>query len=274
MSNKSEQVKIYQKSSGGVILKNGAVMPSTHIARELNGMKEQIRKLTLKNRALQSMNEGLGADIATMLVGGRKSTRSTLPDGVTRVVNAATGEKVQVTRWPVIGRHYVVSFNGTVQHETYEFDQGDDGMGGGEYFWNREDLDECPAFNPEADRWIEVSEALINPTPPASAEPAGYVTTDFLSGQFSLGYIARTVGKETHFKTPVYLAPPAITEGLDKELFPHPTSSHKESGWSINYEFIESVQQHALAIYGEHSTQEEVQAVLLAFRDIKQGENK
>lgn len=61
--------------------------------------------------------------------------------------------------WPHIGGKYLIKLNGVLQHEIYEFDQGDDGMGGGEYFWDREDLDEAAPFNPEKDEWLPINEA-------------------------------------------------------------------------------------------------------------------
>ena len=57
-------------------------------------------------------------------------------------------------QWPKVGHRYLIRLNGVLQHEVFQFDQGDDGMGGGEHFWSRGDLDECPAFNPERDEWL------------------------------------------------------------------------------------------------------------------------
>jgi len=68
--------------------------------------------------------------------------------------SAKTGQ-----HWPHIGGKYLIKLNGVLQHEIYEFDQGDDGMGSGEYFWDREDLDEAAPFNPEKDEWLPIDEA-------------------------------------------------------------------------------------------------------------------
>lgn len=46
--------------------------------------------------------------------------------------------------WPAIGEKVILFANGVVQEDIYEFDQGDDGFGGGEHFWGRDDIDECP----------------------------------------------------------------------------------------------------------------------------------
>ena len=46
--------------------------------------------------------------------------------------------------WPAIGERVILFANGVVQEDIYEFDCGDDGFGGGEYFWGRDDVDECP----------------------------------------------------------------------------------------------------------------------------------
>ena len=73
--------------------------------------------------------------------------------------------------WPHIGGKYLIKLNGVLQHEIYEFDQGDDGMGGGEYFWAREDLDEAVPFNPEKDEWLSIDEAgTATPSMPENAK--------------------------------------------------------------------------------------------------------
>lgn len=61
--------------------------------------------------------------------------------------------------WPHIGGKYLIKLNGVLQHEIYEFDQGDDGMGGGGYFWDREDLDEAAPFDDANDEWLPIDEA-------------------------------------------------------------------------------------------------------------------
>lgn len=60
--------------------------------------------------------------------------------------------------WPRIGEKYLVRINGVLQEETFEFDQSDDGMGGGEYFWSRPDCDERPAFDPARDEWLAIDD--------------------------------------------------------------------------------------------------------------------
>lgn len=92
--------------------------------------------------------------------------------------------------WPTIGEKYIVRLGGVLQHEIYEFDQGDDGIGGGEHFWSRDDIDECPAFDPERDEWLQLS-ALDRATParPAVTEEqrraAGIAVLNHLNGSES-----------------------------------------------------------------------------------------
>ncbi|WP_020208997.1 hypothetical protein [Gilvimarinus chinensis] len=71
--------------------------------------------------------------------------------------------------WPVIGGKYLITIAGIVQHETYEFDRGDDGMGGGGYFWSRDDIDDCPEFNPD-DLWLRVDTLTAAPQPVGESE--------------------------------------------------------------------------------------------------------
>lgn len=63
--------------------------------------------------------------------------------------------------WPHIGGKYLIKLNGVLQHEIYEFDQADDGCGGGEYFWDRDDLDESAPFDPENDSWLPIDQAGV-----------------------------------------------------------------------------------------------------------------
>jgi len=73
--------------------------------------------------------------------------------------------------WPHIGGKYLIKLNGVLQHEICEFNQGDDGMGGGEYFWDREDPDEAAPFNPEKDEWLPIDEAgHATPSVPENAK--------------------------------------------------------------------------------------------------------
>lgn len=69
--------------------------------------------------------------------------------------------------WPHIGAKYLIKMKGVLQHEIYEFDQADDGFGGGEYFWDRDDLDEAAPFDPENDEWLPINQAGI----PAAPDP-------------------------------------------------------------------------------------------------------
>ncbi|WP_339898225.1 hypothetical protein [uncultured Gilvimarinus sp.] len=87
---------------------------------------------------------------------------------------ARTGGEVvtihQYPEWPVVGFNYLVRFNGVWQFETYLFDQGDDGSGGGEYFWDRDDVPEGRSFDPEKDAWIDPSAITTHPTPAAAMD--------------------------------------------------------------------------------------------------------
>lgn len=220
MSNKSEQVKIYQKSSGGVILKNGEVMPSNMIARELNGMKEQMRKLTLKNKALQSMNEDLGADIARLLVGGNKSTRSTLPDGVTRVVDAATGS-IGIDR--VFEDLYVRGWNACVE-SCRGAQLGAEVIYRCSYcqtvYFDTDHHCEClpHGAKPEFSRWVMTPA----PTPPASAEPVAWIrmkNNEIEWGEDCINGIKADLwcdDENGEYSAPLYFRTPASAEGLDK----------------------------------------------------------
>lgn len=84
--------------------------------------------------------------------------------GLVGVVGTTSGSAfcVQWNRFdgdnfPRIGEKVILKLRGVVQHETYELDQGDDGLGGGEYFWTRDDIDQCPAFS-DQDEWIPLSD--------------------------------------------------------------------------------------------------------------------
>jgi hypothetical protein len=75
-------------------------------------------------------------------------------------ITECTDEK-QLCEWvsclggmPNLGVKVIIYSNGAVQEETYTLDQGDSDFGGGEYFWSREDLDECPAVDFEKDAWM------------------------------------------------------------------------------------------------------------------------
>lgn len=95
-------------------------------------------------------------------------------------INEAQSAKAQVPEflsskdgdyWPRVGEKYLICINDCLQEDVYTFDQGDDGMGGGEYFWSREDLDECPPFNTETDKWFPISAMITaSPTPDHAAE--------------------------------------------------------------------------------------------------------
>lgn len=57
-------------------------------------------------------------------------------------------------RLPELGQKVIIYSAGVIQEETYELDQAVDGFRVGEYFWNRDDLDECPPVDFEDDQWI------------------------------------------------------------------------------------------------------------------------
>lgn len=57
-------------------------------------------------------------------------------------------------RLPELGQKVIIYSAGVIQEEIYELDQADDGFGGGEYFWSRDGLDECPPVDFEDDQWI------------------------------------------------------------------------------------------------------------------------
>tara|TARA_R100001480_G_scaffold146109_3_gene144577 strand:+ start:5726 stop:6811 length:1086 start_codon:yes stop_codon:yes gene_type:complete len=105
-----------------------------------------------------------------------KSEIAKLQSEAAHLKAARTGGEVvtihQYPEWPILGFNYLVRFNGVWQFETYVFDQGDDGNGGGEYFWNRNDVDEGRPFDPENDAWIDPSAITTHPTPSSKAEPS------------------------------------------------------------------------------------------------------
>lgn len=72
--------------------------------------------------------------------------------------------------WPHIGGKYLIKLNGVLQHEIYEFDQADDGCGGGEYFWDRDDLDEAAPFDPENDSWLPIDQAGVTTSAVSEAD--------------------------------------------------------------------------------------------------------
>ena len=58
--------------------------------------------------------------------------------------------------WPQLGQKVLIISNGTVQEETYTFDQGESDI-----FWSRDDLDECPEVDFEKDRWMPLPEKPV-----------------------------------------------------------------------------------------------------------------
>ena len=54
---------------------------------------------------------------------------------------------------PKFGQRVILFSNGVIQEESYTLDQGDSDFGGGGYFWNRDDLDECPEVK-AGDAWM------------------------------------------------------------------------------------------------------------------------
>ncbi|MEW8048916.1 MAG: DUF551 domain-containing protein [Candidatus Thiodiazotropha sp.] len=64
---------------------------------------------------------------------------------------------------PAIGETVILFANGVVQKETFEFDAADTSdYAPAEYFWRRDDLDECPGVQP-GQKWIPL------PEPPQSS---------------------------------------------------------------------------------------------------------
>ena len=76
-------------------------------------------------------------------------------------------------RLPALGQKVDICCNGVVQEEVYWLDQGDDGFGTGEHFWdcNNPDLDERPAVNFERDMWRERPKAPTGIVRPAEVKP-------------------------------------------------------------------------------------------------------
>ena len=65
---------------------------------------------------------------------------------------------------PAIGQKVILFSNGVVQEDIYMFDGGDvSDYSPPEYFWSREDLDDCPLISPD-DRWMPL------PSPPTEQE--------------------------------------------------------------------------------------------------------
>lgn len=62
--------------------------------------------------------------------------------------------------FPTVGYTYIVKFDGVAQWAPYVFDQGDDGNGEGEYFWDRGDVDESPLFDPSTQEWMTAKDAF------------------------------------------------------------------------------------------------------------------
>jgi hypothetical protein len=58
---------------------------------------------------------------------------------------------------PNTGEKVLLRLNGTVQHETYELDCSDNDYTGGDHFWSRDDLDECPLVSID-DAWMPLPE--------------------------------------------------------------------------------------------------------------------
>lgn len=66
--------------------------------------------------------------------------------------DAGSWKYISNGHYPALGEKVILRLNNVVQHEIYTFDQGDNDFGLGEYFWSRDDIDECPAMN-EGDAW-------------------------------------------------------------------------------------------------------------------------
>ncbi|MGI9573863.1 hypothetical protein ACRYJU_07225 [Alloalcanivorax xenomutans] len=121
--------------------------------------------------------------------------------------------------WPKQGALYLIKLNGVLQHEVYEFDQADDGgFGGGQHFWSREDLDECPPFDPERDEWLPLEEAGFVAAPQV-AVPEGWklVPVEPTDDQFAAALHAQgdQINYDAVYAAMVAAAPtsPAPTKG-------------------------------------------------------------
>lgn len=90
--------------------------------------------------------------------------------------------------WPHIGGKYLIKLNGVLQHEIYEFDQADDGCGGGEYFWDREDLDEAAPFDPEKDEWLPIDQAGMRCSDHSPDAGRGHIPLAALDTAYCLGW--------------------------------------------------------------------------------------
>lgn len=90
--------------------------------------------------------------------------------------------------WPIMGWCYLVKLRGVIQHETFEFDQADDGVSGGDYFWSRDDIDECPLFDSERDEWVRVDDLAALPAD--GAEAAAVVDfVNMMIGSYESGFV-------------------------------------------------------------------------------------
>lgn len=58
---------------------------------------------------------------------------------------------------PKIGQKVILFSNGVVQDEMFEL-EWDDCNVGGDYYWFRDDLDECPITNFKSDMWMPLPE--------------------------------------------------------------------------------------------------------------------
>lgn len=85
-----------------------------------------------------------------------------VPDGW----NVVTNENWNI---PKLGQRVILFSNGVVQNESYTLDQVDGELGCGYYFWNRDDLDECPEVK-AGDMWMPWPESSAPSNSQQSAE--------------------------------------------------------------------------------------------------------
>lgn len=69
----------YTKSHG-VILKDGVVIPTNHVVRELNNLAKRVEELEKRNKALSAMVEEIGTDRVRLLMKAPTPPASAEPD--------------------------------------------------------------------------------------------------------------------------------------------------------------------------------------------------
>ena len=59
---------------------------------------------------------------------------------------------------PNLGQPVLICIDGIVQEYVYRLDQVDNDYGGGEHYWDREDVDDCPSVK-DGDKWMLLPKA-------------------------------------------------------------------------------------------------------------------